>query len=150
MQWSSLDIQGGAPCRVQKDRLSMIWNACVWHQTACNWWATLVTPPCSGISFVWRMYGPQKPNEAWPRILGKVVSRRHRGCGRSISTSAAEISSHPRGCLTCWFALLYRPEPRSKVASRMHRTALSQSRSTRRRPFRDRRDRRLGSFPDDS
>jgi hypothetical protein len=52
MQWSSLDIQGGAPCRVQKDRLSMIWNACVWHQTACGWWATLVTPPCSGISFV--------------------------------------------------------------------------------------------------
>jgi hypothetical protein len=26
----------------------------------------LVTPSCSGISFVWRVYGPQKPNEVWP------------------------------------------------------------------------------------
>ena len=37
---------------------SMSWSACAWHQTVCNWQATLIALICVRISFGWRGYGP--------------------------------------------------------------------------------------------
>jgi len=60
--WASVS-QGDALCR-SRTRKSMRLNACAWRQTACNWWATLLAPLCSGTSFGWRECGRPERNGA--------------------------------------------------------------------------------------